>query len=156
MRSEVVKKYETLKKQQLIDIIAKLTVAETPSISMPSEVYNRLIECLPIEDLFYNEHFFVVSLNGAHKIINAYTITKGLVNRTMVHPREVFRPTILDNASAVIVAHNHPSGSLEPSVEDKDVTRRLRHAGDILGIRVLDHIIFSSNGYRSMRESEEF
>lgn len=156
MRSEVVKKYENLKKQQLIDILVSMAVSETASINTPSEIYDRIIDSIPIETLFYNEYFFGITLNGAHQIIDIHTITKGLVNRTLVHPREVFRPVLLDNATAIIVAHNHPSGNLEPSREDKDITNRLKEAGDLLGIKVLDHIIFSSNGYRSMLENNDF
>jgi len=156
MRSEVVRKYETLKKQQLIDLLAIMDVSETPRINTPSEVYSKLVGCIPLADFFYNEHFFSVTLNGAHKVIDVHTITKGLVNRALVHPREVFRPALLDNATAIIIAHNHPSGNLEPSKEDRDVTMRIKQAGDILGIRVLDHLVFSTNGYRSMLESNEF
>ena len=156
MRSEVVKKYENLKKHQLIDILVSMAVSETTSINTPSEIYDRLIKCIPLETLFYNEYFFSITLNGAHQVIDVHTITKGLVNRVLVHPREVFRPVLLDNATAIVVAHNHPSGNLEPSREDKDITNRLKEAGDLLGIRVLDHLIFSSNGYRSMLESNEF
>jgi len=136
--------------------LVSMAVSETASINTPSEIYDRIIDSIPIETLFYNEYFFGITLNGAHQIIDIHTITKGLVNRTLVHPREVFRPVLLDNATAIIVAHNHPSGNLEPSREDKDITNRLKEAGDLLGIKVLDHIIFSSNGYRSMLENNDF
>jgi len=69
-----------------------------------------------------------------------------------VHPREVFADPITDRACAVVVAHNHPSGNLEPSDEDVDITKRLRQSGDILGIPVLDHLIFSESGYFSFME----
>ncbi|ADY13667.1 JAB domain-containing protein [Sphaerochaeta globosa] len=156
MRSDIMKKYENLKKQQLLDILVSLSVAETPSIGTPSEAYTKLLQCIPPVDFFYNEYFFTVTLNGAHQIIDAHVISKGLVNRTLVHPREVFRPAILDNSTAIVIAHNHPSGNLEPSAEDKDVTFRIRQAGDLIGIRVLDHLIFSQNGYFSMLESGMF
>lgn len=156
MRSEVMKKYENLKKQQLIDILVSMAVSETASINTPSEIYDRIIDSIPIETLFYNEYFFGITLNGNHKIIDVHIITKGLVNRVLVHPREVFRPVLLDNATAIVVAHNHPSGNLEPSREDKDITNRLKEAGELLGIRVIDHLIFSSNGYRSMLENNDF
>ena len=76
----------------------------------------------------------------------------GIVNRSLVHPREVFRRAITDNAAAIIVAHNHPSGSLEPSDEDHEVTRRLVEAGQLLGISVLDHLVISREGYFSFLE----
>lgn len=99
------------------------------------------------------EHFIVMLLDGAHQVIGKpIAVTKGLVNRTMVHPREVFRPAIMHNAVAVIVAHNHPSGVNEPSPEDIEITRLLIKAGKVIGIKVIDHFIVSKTGYMSMVE----
>jgi DNA repair protein RadC len=98
------------------------------------------------------ERFICCSLNGAHELIAARVVSIGLVNRTVVHPREVFADPITDRACAVIVAHNHPSGRLEPSQEDKEITRRLKEAADTLGIALLDHIIFSGEGFFSFVE----
>lgn len=99
------------------------------------------------------EHFVCISLNGAHEVIATRVVTIGLVNSTQVHPREVFSDAITDRASAIVVAHNHPSGSIEPSEEDHRATRALREAGAILGIRVLDHIIFTPSGYYSFADA---
>ena len=98
------------------------------------------------------ERFICCSLNGAHELIAARVVSIGLVNRTVVHPREVYADPITDRACAVIVAHNHPSGRLEPSPEDRDITCRLKEAADTLGIALLDHVIFSSTGYFSFVE----
>jgi DNA repair protein RadC len=98
------------------------------------------------------EHFICISLNGANEVIATRVISVGLVNKTQVHPREVFADPITDRASAVIVAHNHPSGSLEPSKEDIDITVQLKSAAEILGIRLLDHIVFNQKGYYSFLE----
>ena len=98
------------------------------------------------------ERFLCLSLNGAHEVLAVRIVTIGLVNRTIVHPREVFADPILDRASAVIVAHNHPSGNLRPSEEDREITDRLKAAGDILGLNFLDHLIFSENFYFSFRQ----
>jgi DNA repair protein RadC len=95
------------------------------------------------------ERFICLSLNGAHEVLAVRIVTIGLVNRTIVHPREVYADPILDRASAVVVAHNHPSGQLRPSEEDEEITLRLRAAADILGIKFLDHLIFSESGYYS-------
>ena len=76
------------------------------------------------------------------------------MNRTIVHPREVFADPILDRASAIIVAHNHPSGNLQPSDEDNEITRRLSAAADILGVNFLDHLIFSEISYFSFRQEK--
>lgn len=102
------------------------------------------------------EHFVVISLNGAHEVIATRVVTIGLLNCTQVHPREVFADPLKDRAASVIVAHNHPSGSTEPSKEDLDVTKRLRGAAEILGIKLLDHVIFSSTGYTSLQEQGSF
>lgn len=101
------------------------------------------------------EHFICVSLNGAHEVITTRVVSVGLVNRTQVHPREVFADPITDRAAAVIVAHNHPSGELNPSPEDRQVTRQLKAAGELLGIGLLDHIIFNHKGYYSFLERKE-
>jgi DNA repair protein RadC len=99
------------------------------------------------------ERFLCLSLNGAHETLAIRIVTIGLVNRTIVHPREVFADPLLDRASAVIVAHNHPSGILEPSEEDHEITLRLRKAADILGIAFLDHLIFSENAWFSYNQA---
>jgi len=99
------------------------------------------------------EHFICVSLNGANEVINTRIVSVGLVNKTQVHPREVFADPITDRASAIIIAHNHPSGDLKPSKEDIAITKRLKAAGDTLGIRLLDHIIFNQKSYYSFLEN---
>lgn len=101
------------------------------------------------------EHFFCISINGANEVIKSRVVSVGLVNKTHVHPREVFADPITDRASAIIVAHNHPSGTLEPSDEDKEITVQLKTSGEILGIRLLDHIIFNHKSYYSFLEKGE-
>jgi DNA repair protein RadC len=97
------------------------------------------------------EQFLVITLNGAHEPISVCIVTVGLVNRTIIHPREVFFRAIQDFATAIIICHNHPSGSLKASKDDEEITKRLREAGEIIGIQVIDHIIFSKNGFNSLR-----
>jgi DNA repair protein RadC len=99
------------------------------------------------------EHFFCISLNGAYEVLAVRVVTVGLVNRTIVHPREVFSDPLQDRASAVCVAHNHPSGRLKPSEEDTEITMKLKAAADILGLFFLDHLIFSVEGFFSYREA---
>ncbi|HHT9111300.1 MAG TPA: RadC family protein [Candidatus Brocadiaceae bacterium] len=101
------------------------------------------------------EHFICVSINGANEVITTRVVSVGLVNKSQVHPREVFADPITDRSVAVIIAHNHPSGDLLPSKEDIEVTRQLRNAGETLGIRLLDHIIFNQKGYYSFLEHNE-
>jgi DNA repair protein RadC len=99
------------------------------------------------------ERFLCLSLNGAHDVLAVRLITVGLLNRTIIHPREVFADVILDRAAALIVAHNHPSGQLQPSQEDDEITSRLRAAAELLGLRLLDHLIFSETAWFSYCQS---
>lgn len=101
------------------------------------------------------EHFLSISINGANEVMSVRVVSMGLVNKTPVHPREVFADIIAERASAVIVAHNHPSGDLSPSAEDIKITKQLKEAAAILGLSVLDHIIFSTKGYYSFAEHGE-
>ncbi len=101
------------------------------------------------------EHFICISINGANEVIASRVVSVGLVNRTQVHPREVFADPITDRASAIIIAHNHPAGGLTPSNEDLEITKQLKSAGETLGIRLLDHIIFNHKGHYSFLESGE-
>lgn len=117
-------------------------------VTCPEEAW-RLIRHF---DDHKQERFICCTLNGAHDVIAVRVITVGLANRTIVHPREIFADAIADRACAVFVAHNHPSGRLEPSREDKDITDRLKEAGDLLGIPLIDHIVFSDEAFASMVE----
>ena len=98
------------------------------------------------------EHFISLTLNGGGELIRSRVVSIGLVDRTPVHPREVFAGALSDLASSIIVAHNHPSGRLEPSPEDIQITDQLEDAGQFMGIRLLDHVIFTRNGFFSLRE----
>lgn len=99
------------------------------------------------------ENFAVATLDSAHQIIKVRVISVGLVNRTIVHPREVFAPAIEDRAQSIIISHNHPSGSTDPSPEDHEITDRLIKAGEILGIQVLDHVIVGKGRFYSFVEN---
>jgi DNA repair protein RadC len=99
------------------------------------------------------EHFLCASINGANEILNIRVVSIGLIDRSPVHPREVFADALIDRASAVIVAHNHPSGGVEPSPSDIVITAQLKAAGAIVGIDLLDHIIFNRMGYFSFLEA---
>lgn len=97
------------------------------------------------------ERFISVSMNGAHEVLAVRVVTVGLVNRTIVHPREVFADMLQDRATAFAVAHNHPSGKLSPSPEDDEITDRLLKSSGILGLHFIDHLIFSRTGFYSYR-----
>ena len=98
------------------------------------------------------EVFAVMSLNGANEPIKTRWVTVGLLDCNQVHPREVFADPLMDRAASIIVAHNHPSGTLEPSPEDLAITKRLQKAGEVLGIKVLDHLIITTTGLISLKQ----
>jgi DNA repair protein RadC len=98
------------------------------------------------------EMFVVLLLDGRNGVLGFNVVSIGSLTSALVHPREVFKPVILANAAAVILLHNHPSGSAEPSAEDQALTSRLEQAGELLGIKVLDHIVVGDGAYRSKAE----
>jgi DNA repair protein RadC len=98
------------------------------------------------------EHLFAFYLDTLNQEIKRDLISLGTLNESLVHPREVFEPAVQNLCSGIIIAHNHPSGSLEPSEQDKKVTKRLAEAGEILGIKLIDHIIVTGDGYYSFQE----
>lgn len=99
------------------------------------------------------EYFTTLLLDGKNRIIRESQVSEGSLNQSIVHPREVFISAVKESAAAVILVHNHPSGDPAPSREDREITRRLKEAGEILGIRVLDHIIIGDGRYFSFVEA---
>ena len=95
------------------------------------------------------EHFVLLTLDGARRLIKSRTITIGTLTSSLVHPREVFSPAIEDRAASIIIGHNHPSGMLSISEQDKEVSRCLKQAGELLGIRLDDHIVVAGEGFAS-------
>lgn len=96
------------------------------------------------------ECFVVLTLDGANRLIDNTVVFQGTLNQSLVHPREIFAKALEDRAAKIIIAHNHPSGNLEPSVDDIKITEKLKEAGRLMGIEVLEHIIVSKNGYRGI------
>ena len=119
-----------------------------PEIITPEDVWNF---CNDIRSQ-KREHFVVIYLDTQNHVIEKETISIGTLNASLVHPREVFEPALKLSAASIIVVHNHPSGDTTPSVEDKQVTKRLLEAAQLLGIDFLDHIILSKQGYLSFQQ----
>ncbi len=99
------------------------------------------------------EHLLALTLNGANEVLHVRVVSIGLIDRTPIHPREVFADAVADRAAGIMVAHNHPAGSVEPSAADVVATGQLKAAGLLLGIPLLDHVIFNKGGYFSFLES---
>lgn len=130
----------------------RLVTPDQPTIDNISDVVEQLADIRGKKQ----EHFVCLSLDGANRLINRRIVTVGILNASLVHPREVFADVITDRAAGIIVAHNHPSGTIEPSPEDIQTTKRLKQVAELLGIGFYDHIIVTANDYRSILSSAEW
>jgi len=117
----------------------------------PEEAYNAIKTLTNVQEEA-QEVFGVLILNTKNKIVAVHEVSRGELDSTLVHPREVFKPAVLHNAAAIICFHNHPSGDPKPSRVDIEITNRLIEAGKIMGIEILDHIIVGDEGYVSLKE----
>jgi len=134
-------------------LIRENTVDEVISINESSDVYELVREELISSD---RERFLSVMITTGNHLIGVETVSVGTINSAYISPREVFKSAILANAAAIILCHNHPSGDLTPSDHDIALTKSLIEAGELLGIKVLDHLIISNNGYKSLRDYYQF
>jgi len=133
-----------------IELSRRYLIKQNIKITSANDVYRELQEYSNKRQ----EYFLAITLDGASHIIQKRIISIGTLNQSLVHPREVFSDAIADRAAGIIIAHNHPSGQLTPSIEDKRVTKRLKEVGSIMGIELLDHVILSKDGYFSFREED--
>ncbi len=120
-------------------------------IGSPEDAYRAITEITNAQEEA-QEVFGILILNTKNKIVAVLEISRGTLNSSMVHPREVFKSAVLHNAAAIICFHNHPSGDPEPSREDIEITKRLVEAGKILGVEVFDHIVVGDDRYVSLKE----
>lgn len=134
-------------------------IAETSRASLVSTINSTTAAIEFCRGHFYRlaadarqEEFHIVTLDTKHRVIDTHRITVGTLDASLVHPREVFRPAIRDAASSILLVHNHPSGDPAPSREDRQVTKRLESAGEMIGITVLDHIVIGNPECVSLRE----
>lgn len=145
-----------IKFRQIKAVYEKLEVREEVAAYLPPD--RRYTSPEQISQIFSfllsesKEYFFTLHLDGKNKIHCLDCVSVGSLNQSIVHPREVFKTALLSSAAAIILVHNHPTGDPSPSSEDITITRRLKEAGELLGIKVLDHIIVGSEGTCSFVE----
>ena len=130
--------------------MARESALERPRIRGPRDVYDL---CAPAMLDAKQEEFRVLLLNTQHAVVREVVVTRGTLDASVVHPREVFRAAIVESAAAVVLVHNHPSGDPAPSREDREVTEQLAAAGQLIGISVLDHVVIGDGRYVSFVES---
>jgi len=133
-------------------IVSERKLRSKVGIKNPAEVFN-VVKRYADEK---RELFILLTLNGARNVISISIVSIGIANRALIHPREVFCKAINDRASAIVICHNHPSGVVTPSDEDKKVTEIISKAGEIIGIPLLDHIVFSKTAYTSLLQQGIF
>ncbi|MBI3582317.1 MAG: JAB domain-containing protein [Nitrospinae bacterium] len=143
-----------IKKYKPFQTIKIELVSEAPAkkyqLSTSRDVYNMLYKEVAKLDI---EHFWVIPLTTKNQIIGINLVSMGSLTSSVIHPREVFKPAILTNAARVVLMHNHPSGDFTPSSNDRTMTIHLRAAGDLLDIKVLDHIIITNKSYYSFDDN---
>ena len=132
-----------------IELSKRYLIKQNKKITSAKDIYEELKEFGDKKQ----EYFLSVYLDGANHICQTSIITIGTLTQSLVHPREVFAPAIEYRCVSIIVAHNHPSGTLEPSREDIAITKKLKESGKILGIELLDHIIITKEDYFSFNET---
>jgi len=120
-------------------------------IGNAEDVFNYYVDELQDKK---KEHFYALLLDTKNRIISEELVSVGILDASIIHPREVFKSAIKASSNSIILVHNHPSGDCTPSNEDKEVTKILESAGDLLGINVLDHIIIGKDKYYSFKENE--
>lgn len=130
-----------------VNVNYRLTTQQLLAVSDPMQVARFIKSIMPDNS---REHFIALYLDGAHQIVSYSLISTGLANSAPVHPREVFQRAIVVGSVAVVVAHNHPSGNLQPSNADKQITEGLTKAGEVLGIKLLDSLIITWNSTYSI------
>jgi len=142
-------KPRTLKLKQIKAVYETLTIKEeVGSYLLPFTRYispDQVFATFGFLRQETKEYFFALHLDGKNRICCVDEVSVGSLNQSIVHPREVFKTALLSSAVAIILLHNHPTGDPTPSREDIEITRRLREAGDIIGIRILDHIIIGDS-----------
>ena len=130
----------------------RFEVSDRPVIDSMADVVVQLADVRSKKQ----EHFVCMTLDGANRLIQRRIVSVGILNASLVHPREVFADVITDRAAGIIVAHNHPSGTTTPSPEDIQTTKRLKEVAELLGIGFYDHLIVTADDYRSILSSAEW
>ncbi len=134
-----------------VELSRRYLLKSNPKITCAEDVWQELREYAARKQ----EHFLSLTLDGAGRLIEKRVVTVGTLNQSLVHPRELFADAVSDRAAGIIIAHNHPSGERFPSIQDRSVTSRIKEAGEIMGIELIDHLIITVDGWYSFAEEGE-
>jgi len=140
-----------------VDSIVRETISCSvrPSMMGPKDVKDFMWPYVVKYEPEHREMFWAIAVNTKNRVISLYIISIGSLNASIVHPREIFRPAILDGAASIVIVHNHPTGDAEPSKEDVEFTQRFKKCGELIGIQLLDHLIIGdvTGRFFSFKES---
>lgn len=134
----------------ILEINARFSLLAVSKIKKSTDIFNMLVDKIGKEEV---EHFYVIGINRGGAVVCVEEISRGCVDGVIVDVRMVMKTAILNNATMIAVAHNHPSGNTKPSREDDDITERIRKAGEVMNIRLMDHIIIGYAGYYSYHDN---
>jgi DNA repair protein RadC len=139
---------ELIYKSQVKEYTLKIAERDSESISRPETVFNIIKDDFnPVQ-----EEMYLLILNTKNNVIDKHLVSKGSISSTVITPAEIFRPIFLTNGNNFILAHNHPSGDSYPSEEDIIFTKRIKKASEVCGLHLLDHVIYSSNNFQSLKQ----
>lgn len=131
-----------------IELSKRYLIKQNKKITCAKDIYDEL----QVYKDKKQEYFVTITLDGANHIIEKRVVFIGTLNRSLIHPREIFADALTDRAASIIIAHNHPSGQLEASSEDLHVTQRIKESGKLLGVELLDHVVFTKDGFLSLAD----
>ncbi len=130
----------------------KIKPSERPKITSSKDSYNLLLQCWDMDKIELQEQFKVMLLNRSNKVLGIFEVSSGGITGTVADPKLIFMAALKASACGIIISHNHPSGNLKPSRPDEELTRKIKEAGRLLDIQVLDHVIVTNEGYYSFAD----
>jgi DNA repair protein RadC len=131
---------------------SKVKASNRPQITSAKGAYEVLLKAWDENKIEFVEQFKVMFLNKANKVLGMYDVSIGGISGTVADPRVIFVAALKANACAIIISHNHPSGNLKPSRQDEELTQKIKQGGQLLDIRLLDHVIISTEGFYSFAD----
>lgn len=135
-----------------VKILNNIRINDLTKISSSQDVTTVLRKCFDEDTFLIQEQFIVLLMNNSNKVLGFHSLSKGAINSTLVDIRLIFSTAIKNYATSIIIAHNHPSGNIQPSQSDKSLTRKIKEAGLLLDIRLLDHVILTEDDYFSFAD----
>jgi DNA repair protein RadC len=143
---------KALQIKAIFSIVNRITISKQTKINSSKDVWQYFANIRNLKQ----EHFYCLHLNSKNEIISSKLIAIGTLNSVVIHPREVFKHAIIESAQSIILVHNHPSGDVTPSLQDKEITKKLEKASELVGIELLDHVIIGKEKWFSFDNEDKY